>query len=170
MKRPTKAAIFGIIILSVSLLITNLIVMRSIKTEIVIEAPIEKVWDILMDHEAYPSWNPFIKQASGSTEVGENLKVTLQSEGNKPMSFEPLVLVNEKNQEFRWIGKLGIKGIFDGEHYFIVEQVGTDQTKFIQGENFTGILAGLLIAIIGKDTIGGFTAMNEAIKNRAETN
>ena len=123
-----------------------------------------------MDHQAYPDWNPFVRKISGPTEVGNNLEVTIQSKGNDPMDFTPLVLVNEHAKEFRWVGKLGITGIFDGEHYFIFEQIGLNQTKFIHGENFTGLLSGLLLKMILEDTEGGFNSMNKALKSRAEQN
>lgn len=121
-----------------------------------------------MEHETYPKWNPFIKKISGSTQQGENLAVTIQSEGNDPMDFTPLVLINNKNQEFRREGKLLVTGIFDGEHYFILEKVDSNQTKFIHGENFTGLLSGIFMGMIREDTEGGFTSMNIALKNRVE--
>lgn len=121
-----------------------------------------------MSHAAYPEWNPFIKMISGSTKPGDFLETTLQTEGNDPMNFKPLVLKNQINQEFRWKGKLGIKGIFDGEHYFILEESSPNQTRFMQGENFTGLLSGLLMRMIGEDTKEGFISMNKALKTRVE--
>jgi hypothetical protein len=78
------------------------------------------------------------------------------------MDFKPLVLNNQFSREFRWKGKLGIRGIFDGEHYFILEEITPNQTRFIQGENFTGLFSGLLIKKIGEYTKRGFVSMNEA--------
>ncbi|MCJ7715152.1 MAG: SRPBCC domain-containing protein [Anaerolineales bacterium] len=168
--KKNKITVSVVLIVIVSLIIINQIVMRKLKSEIIIEASADEIWNVLLDHQAYPTWNPFIKQISGSTTVGETLEVTIQSEGNKPMAFKPLVLVNRTNEEFRWIGKLWIKGIFDGEHYFILEDLGSGQTKFIQGEKFKGILSGLMLAMIGKDTLGGFNAMNGALKEQVERN
>ena len=132
---------------------------KSIHTEIEIQAPISKVWEILMDFEKYPEWNPFIKELSGSTLEGDYLEVTMLSGGNKPMQFNPIVLINEEQEEFRWKGKLFVEGLFDGEHYFILEDFGNNQTRFIQGEEFTGLLSGALMKMIGKDTKIGFEAM-----------
>lgn len=168
MKKTLKITTAILVTPVILLLIINLFIMRSIKTEIIINAPADKVWQVLMNHEAYPEWNPFVKKISGSPVIGKTLDVIVQSEGNKPMNFKPLVLENKENEEFRWVGKLGIKGIFDGEHYFILEQTKPYQTRFVHGENFTGILSGILTKMIAKDTEGGFISMNKAIKNRAE--
>lgn len=143
--------------------------MRNIKTEISINASPTEVWNILLDHEAYPDWNPFIKKISGPPQPGENLLVNIQPPDSKAMEFKPLVLVNEKEKEFRWVGKLFVKGIFDGEHYFLLESVGPNETIFTQGENFTGILSGLLMKMIGKNTLRGFESMNDALKKKAES-
>jgi hypothetical protein len=43
------------------------------------------------------------------------------------MTFKPTILTLESNKEFRWKGKLGITGIFDGEHYFILEYLNKDK-------------------------------------------
>ncbi len=142
--------------------------MRSIKTEITINAPKEKVWNLLMDHKNYPTWNPFVKHIEGGVQPGENLSVTVQSEGNKSMDFKPLVLTNNTAKEFRWKGKLFVNGLFDGEHYFQIEEISENQVKFIHGENFTGLLSGVLTPLILDDTKKGFEQMNEALKQLSE--
>ena len=170
MKKTLKITGLSILIIVALLVIVNQFSSRSIRTEIVINATAEDVWKVLLDHQEYPQWNPFIKKISGSTQQGEYLEVTIQSEGNDPMDFTPVVLINNENQEFRWIGKLLVKGVFDGEHYFILEEIDSSRTRFIQGENFTGILSGIFMGMIKEDTEGGFNAMNKALKKRSENN
>lgn len=38
------------------------------------------------------------------------------------MTFSPEVLKAERGKEFRWLGKFLVKGLVDGEHYFLLEQ------------------------------------------------
>ena len=140
----------------------------SISTEIEIAAPTSIVWEELTDGDAYPEWNPFVKHLSGDLKVGKHLNVTIQSEGNSPMDFTPEVLTADKDTEFRWVGRLGVKGIFDGEHYFILEETAQGTTVLHHGENFTGMLGYPLLAFIREDTMNGFEAMNVALKARAE--
>jgi len=118
----------------------------------------------------YPSWNPFIKQISGDSNVGQNIKVHISPPNQSDMQFKPLVLQKESGKAFRWKGKLLIKGIFDGEHYFSLESVSDKQTRFIHGEYFSGLLSGIILKQIKEDTLAGFKAMNEALKRRAEAN
>ena len=39
--------------------------MKNIQTEILINTDITKVWDVLMNFDSYPKWNPFITSISG---------------------------------------------------------------------------------------------------------
>lgn len=168
MKKLRNSLLIGIALIIVSLFTINLLTKSLLYTEIEIDAPAETVWTILMDFEGHPDWNPFIKSISGDPSVGATLAVTVQSSGNEPMAFTPKVLKNQANQELRWRGKLGVNGIFDGEHYFQLEPMGPNKTKFVQGENFTGILSGALYRMIGKDTEIGFNQMNKKLKEVAE--
>jgi hypothetical protein len=141
--------------------------MKNIQTEILINTDITKVWDVLMNFDNYPKWNPFITSISGEPKLGSRLTVSINPPGGKGMTFKPNILTLEANKEFRWKGKLGINGIFDGEHYFILESVDKDITKFIHGEKFSGLLVPLVGKMLDK-TQKGFQLMNESIKNECE--
>ncbi len=134
-----------------------------IETTIEINATAKKVWDILMDAAAYPTWNPFIKTIKGKLQVGEKLEVNLQN-----MTFKPIVQQKQDNAYFAWKGKLGIRGIFDGLHQFELIKLAEDKTKFIHSEEFSGLLVPFLKNKLQKETQPGFEAMNRALKQRAE--
>lgn len=142
--------------------------MQHIKTEITINNSIEKVWEMLMNHSKYPSWNPFIKSIKGEVQVGRQITVKLQNNNEKPMTFKPEVLVVKKNHEFRWKGHLFVKGLFDGEHYFQLKKIDENKTLFIHGENFSGILSNVILKLIKEKTTTSFRAMNESLKNILE--
>lgn len=142
--------------------------MKNLETTIIIQAPVSTVWNILVDLDQYAVWNPFIVKSEGVLQVGNTLKNTMQPEGKAPMVFKPKVLQVEENKAFRWIGRLLMPGLFDGEHYFKLESIDEDSTRLIHGENFKGILVSLIWKQIGESTKQGFIAMNEALKARAE--
>lgn len=135
---------------------------KQIQTEILIHASIEKVWKQLTDFNSYPEWNPFVKLLTGEVKVGEQIKINLPG-----MSFKPTVLVLDKEKELRWLGHLGFKGVFDGEHYFVLEAHG-DHTKLIHGEKFKGILVPVMGQKNFDKTEAGFKSMNQALKARCE--
>ncbi len=143
--------------------------MKNLETEIIIDAPAQAVWQQLMDFESYHQWNPFIQSVVGRAEVGSRITVRMIAGDRKAQTFKPVVKVSDKAKEFRWLGSMGIKGIFDGEHYFLLEAISPGQTRFVQGEHFGGILRGPIMKMVGEDTKLGFEAMNLALKKRVES-
>ena len=141
---------------------------HDLRTEIDIDASPERVWAILMDFGAYPDWNPFIRSIEGDARRDGRLKVRIQPSGGRAMRFNPTVLAAEPSRELRWLGKLGVKGLFDGEHRLVLEALPNGGTKFRQEEGFMGILVPLFRKSLEKDTRRGFVEMNEALKARAE--
>ena len=121
-----------------------------------------------MDFEHFPDWNPFILSLKGNAETGANLITVIHPPGSRAMTFKPVVLKAEAGREFRWLGKLFLKGLFDGEHYFLIEPVNDKSTRFVHGEIFKGILVPLFNKIFIQ-TRSGFELMNEALKKRCET-
>jgi len=143
---------------------------QSIYTEIQIDAPADIVWAELADTSEHANWNPFIKEFKGEIRKGNQLDVTIQPPNGSAMRFRPIVLVAADNEELRWVGHLGFKGVFDGEHYFKLEEQADGTTLFRHGETFTGMFADLFFVFLEEDTTRGFKAMNVALKKRAEAN
>jgi hypothetical protein len=141
---------------------------KQLRTEIEINASSEKVWRILTDFADYPHWNPFIKSIKGKLEAGERLEVFIKPSGAKGMTFKPTILTVENEKELRWRGKLFVSRLFDGEHIFQIETLDEKRVKFIQSENFKGLLVGFLAKSLDTDTLREFKEMNEALKNQAE--
>ncbi|MCH7718196.1 MAG: SRPBCC domain-containing protein [Chloroflexi bacterium] len=141
---------------------------KELRTEIEIDAPADRVWRLLTEFDAYPDWNPFLRRASGEVKEGARLEVYMQPSGGRGMTFRPTVIRAEPNREFRWLGHLGVSGLFDGEHSFTIEPLEGNRVRFVQSERFTGVLVPLMMLMIEKDTKRGFEEMNQALKERAE--
>ncbi len=138
-----------------------------IRTELEIAVPIAEVWGILTDFARYQEWNPFITEISGEAVVGQPLRVHLSLPEGRDHRLEPRLLNFDENSELRWRGHLLFPGLFDGEHFFRLYELNPSRTRFVQGENFSGVLvrfAGRTITRAAR----GFVYMNEALKRRAE--
>lgn len=140
----------------------------SIRTQIEIDAPPEAVWAVLNDTEAHGEWNPFFAWVKGDFVEGEPVEVAFQLGDTSRQVITPTVQVVSPDQELRWVGRIGFVGIFDAEHYFLLEETESGATVLHHGERFSGMLAHPLMALIGPATKDGFTAMNEALKARVE--
>lgn len=140
---------------------------REISHTVEIEASPPEVWAIVSDTASFPSWNPFIRKLEGQLQTGAKLAVTIKPPGHRSSDFRPTVLAAEPARELRWIGRVLVPGIFDGEHSLLMEPTATGGTRFTQAEHFSGILVRLFGGTLDSTELG-FKQMNEALKARAE--
>jgi hypothetical protein len=142
---------------------------KQLHAEVEIQATPDQVWAVLTDLAAYHEWNPFIIQAAGQAVPGSRLELHMRPPGRRrPTTFRPEVLEADPARRLRWLGRLLVPGLFDGEHSFTLQPTAPGSTRLIQHEEFRGLLAPLLLAMIAKPTLAGFRQMNEALKARAE--
>jgi hypothetical protein len=83
------------------------------------------------------------------------------------MTFRPVVLVAVPERELRWLGRLLLPGLFDGEHEFQLEQREA-ACRFHHSERFSGVLLPLFGDGLLQATREGFVVMNAALKKHAE--
>jgi hypothetical protein len=144
--------------------------MQHISTSVDISAPIKRVWAVLMDFAAYLAWNPFILNLSGQASPGSQLSVTIKPVGGRAMILSPTVLAVIPKNEFRWLGRLFIQGLFDGQHCFRLFATTSTTTHLVHEEFFTGLLVPMAMrGHLKTGTVAGFHAMNNALKARAES-
>ena len=141
--------------------------MKSLHAAVDIDAPAERVWQVVSDFGRYSDWNPFIVRAAGEPRVGERLDITIAAPGMKPVSFRPRVLDVEPGRLVRWKGEFKLPGLFDGRLALIVDPLDGGRSRFTTHEDVTGIL----LPFVGKVMTAsqqGFELMARAVKERAE--
>jgi hypothetical protein len=138
-----------------------------LRTEIEILAPASAVWKVLTDFSNYGDWNPFIPNIRGDLRVGATLEVLLTPPEGRELTVRPTIVALKPDEELRWQGHLLFRGLFDGEHFFRLTDVGGEKTRFSHGEDFSGILVKLASKALTK-TARGFVYMNQALKKRVE--
>lgn len=138
---------------------------KKISTSVRINASPEKVWAIFSDFGRYDQWNPFIRSIAGEVVLGARIKVSIAPAGSRAMKFSPQVLAFEEPKTLIWMGKLWIKGLFDGRHEFHLTDNGDGSVTFEQNETFSGIFTGMVDL---ETTRQGFELMNQTLKSRVE--
>lgn len=135
----------------------------ALHTTIIIDAPVETIWQVLTDWDQYPNWNPFIKKIDGQLQLGNRLTAEIDT-----MTFRPTITTLEAPYAFSWLGHLWFKGLFDGEHQFRLEALPDGRTRLHHSEQFNGLLVPLFKKQLLGKTKEGFEAMNRALKERVE--
>ena len=150
------------------ILILGRINVKEIQAEIVIDAPAERVWQILIDVEAYPKWNPFITTISGELYDGSRIKVVIDPKFSSETEVDLKVGRLWYGKEMIWIGRPLMTDLLAGRHYFKTEELPDGKVKFINMENYSGLLLYPLWLFIEPSARQGFEAMNSALKLKAE--
>ncbi|GAA4658981.1 SRPBCC family protein [Streptomyces youssoufiensis] len=142
--------------------------MRTIETYVNIAAPLDVVWDVIVDFDRYGEWNPFILEARGKAEVGQELWLRMQRpKKSQQETHSPTVTVVERNRHLQWSGVIRHATVFRARHEFLLEETETG-VRLRQREDFGGLtmpFAGGMVWRIEE----GFLLMNAALKVRAES-
>lgn len=142
--------------------------MNEIRTEIIINAPKEKIWKILTDFASYPEWNPFIVSINGTPGLGATVFFVAKFEAIL-IPILANILEFEKEKKFSWGGPgiSWLKPVFTTEHFFIIEEIEPGKCRFTNREQMDGAIPDAMWLFIEKGK-PAYEAMNEALKKRAE--
>jgi len=135
---------------------------RTIRTEILIQAPSDAVWATLVDFAAHDEWDPFLV-LEGEPAVGRRLTVKFR----QGTTIQPTVTESAPGRVLEWKGKLLFDALFTGRHRFELVPERGGGTRLVHSEQFSGILVPFLKGTLA-ETERGFGAFNAALKGRVE--
>jgi hypothetical protein len=141
--------------------------MKTLVTEIAIDATPERVWATLIDLPHHAEWNPFIVDAEGPVEVGTRLRLRMTPPGGRAATLTPRVTVAVAGETLEWVGSVGFPALFAGRHRFELRRTETG-THLVQRETFAGVLVPLLARSLDAHTLPGLVSMNQALKLHSE--
>ena len=134
------------------------------KSTVVIEASPEKIWNVLSDLSAWPTWDPFCEKVVGELKLGATVKVfTKLSPGR---AFPVKVVELAPGEKMTWSGGMPL-GLFKGVRTFTLVQAGPGRVTFTLHEIFSGPM----LRLIGKsipDMTDAFNKFGSGLKNKAE--
>jgi S-(hydroxymethyl)glutathione synthase len=141
---------------------------KTLRTEIEIEAAPQTVWSILDDLERYGEWNALLPRIAGRTTVGERLDASIAYTGQAAIDFRPKLLRVVGARELRWVSEIPGDPPSRAEHYLLLTPSPGGGTTLENTEIFDGPIADTIWPMM--DGVGrrDFEAMNEALKRRAE--
>jgi hypothetical protein len=142
--------------------------LKEVRTEIEINAPAEKVWQVLTDFAHFHDWNPFIRQITGTVSEGSKLEISITTSSRKNRTYKPIITKIEPNRELRWYGKGLLPGLLNGERIFTIEQLDHNHIRLLHREVFTGLGAFLAGDRMVHDVRHSFEEMNNALKKKIE--
>lgn len=142
--------------------------MKELRTEITLEAPVERIWEMLADCSLYRHWNPLFSEAKGDLTVGGRLELVVALPEIAPFRVEPELLTVEPQRGFCWRHTVLWAGIMTWKYRVELEVVDAQRVRLVQGSAFGGLLGPLFGLGLGGSVRAGMERMNEALRRWGE--
>ncbi len=130
----SKWVIGGLVVLAL-LVAAGLLIKKSVRAEIVINASADEVWSVITNPAAYGEWNPIFVQYEGTFAAGNTLTLQMKM-GESPTPVEVLVKDFVPNEWMHQGG--GYPVILTYDHNWYLEPA-PEGTKVTQYEYYTGL-------------------------------
>ncbi|KAG6334787.1 hypothetical protein ID866_4305 [Astraeus odoratus] len=166
----------------------------SLSASIVIDAPRDVVWEVLMDWKAYHEWNPFTRNQCLTDASKQPLPANQQTlragahlyihPVHIPPSFDSpkllpagsvlvvITALDTHNYRCAWVTVEHPKWMLHAERWQALVEVddgdGRKKTRYETREVFSGVLAYAVSITVGGGLQKGFVAMAEGLKKRSE--
>ena len=128
--------VMGILVLLAVLVVVGWVTRKSVRAEILIQAPPEEVWAVITDPTSYPEWNPIFVSYDGEFAQGNQIALQLKMGESDPVSVQVEVKDFVPKQ---WIHQGGgILLILTYDHNWYLEAL-PEGTKVTQYEYYTGV-------------------------------
>jgi hypothetical protein len=153
---------------------------RSIEVHANIAAPLDTVWEILVDFARYYEWNPFLERvdttAKNPLEVGSRIILHARYGAGRlivcpeeiaavaPPYDGAATLVN------RYVSVVTRVGLFQAVRTQVLTATGPAATRYLSTARFSGLLAPITRHVLSYDLIrSGITTQTEALRRRSES-
>lgn len=140
---------------------------RCVRAEIEIDAPIERVWQILVDLDRYQEWNPFTPRVETSLRVGDPIHLYVRLVG-KRLTHRVEYVTRSEPYALGWEMKLGARFLLHAERVQVLTPLDPNRTHYVTEDCFTGWLRPLVFALFGPAMQRGFTDCAWGLKKAAE--
>jgi hypothetical protein len=138
------------------------------RTTFAVDAPAEKVWEVLIDFDRWAEWNPSIPSIEGEPRVGSTVAMTLAMPGRPSAKVKAKLTQVEPDRRLVWDGNIGMDRLFAGHREFLIEPQPDGTVHFTHVEEVSGLLFPLFRAVMGEAIRRHHEDLNAAVKERAE--
>lgn len=144
-------------------------VAQIVKAEIEIDASPEAIFDILIDLEKYPEWNPFTPQIDSTLMLGApvHMRVRLGNASRLSRQVE-YVTANVRPIKLCWGADIPWRFLIRADRCQTLVPLDGERTRYVCSDEISGWLSPLVIRFFGPAMQRGFEDCALALKKRAE--
>ena len=137
------------------------------QSEIIINAPRKKVWEVLSDFPSYKNWNPFTVQIDTSLELGSEVFLTVKMKPGKSSTIRTEYLrMYAPEEKMVWGFSHGL--ILKAQRTQRLVLIDERTTRYENEDKISGLLSPLVQILYGKWIQRGFDSLSLALKEYIE--
>lgn len=134
-----------------------------------IDAPAERVWQVICDFDRYSEWNPFVVACRSSLEVGAPIEMRVRVFPFFAQPQREQVFVHEPGRRLCYGLPRQPLGALASRRCHELEPLSAARSRYVSRFELSGWLAPVVRGLLGARLRAGFAAMSAAIRTRAET-
>ena len=139
----------------------------TIEHHLEVDAPAERVWEVITDLARYGEWNPFVRACRSTLKPGDPLEMEVKL-GNSVRQEEEIMHSYDEGVGFAYCMDPPPLGALASYRSHRIEPVDANRCRYHSRFELTGWLAPVVKAFVGAKLQDGFTGMSYGIRDRAE--
>lgn len=139
----------------------------TIEHQILIHAPAQLVWQVLIALDRYSEWNRYAIEARGTLEAGGEVEIVARL-GNGTQRVNNRVIEIIPEQKLCWVSMNWYQFLVRGTRCRLLEAQPDGATMFLERETMQGPFARIVVALMRKQLAAGLQAECESLKAEAE--
>jgi len=139
-----------------------------IEAQCVINAPIEKVWDALVDLDNYHTWNTFTSKIETDFSIGSTVVLHVHLNLNEKIHIQKETMLEYiEGESMSW----GITKSFPVKTVRIqkLTKINKSKTSYYTSDVLNGLMTPIVMALYGKKIKNGFDQVAIDLKNYCES-
>lgn len=129
---------------------------RCWRAECTIDAPVEAVWAVLVDFEAYPAWNPFTREVHADLALGAPVRMRVDMGGLGVIRQTEYVRAVERGARIAWAMDGWPRWLLHARRDQTLTALPDGRTRYVTEDVISGLLLRVVAAIFGGPMQRGF--------------
>mgnify|MGYP003656787991 FL=1 len=134
---------------------------------IIINAPAEVVWSVIVDFGSYPLWNRFCPQIDGELKLGAPLAMKVDL-GNGLQEQVEYITVIEAPHRIVWSMENKPGDPIHADRSQIITPIDDSSCRYVSMDEFSGPMVPSMMEALAEEVERGFNRCAEDLKARAE--
>ena len=129
-----------------------------------IDAPIDLVWDALVDFKRYPEWNTFTRSVGTNLEVGSPVEIHMDLPGRFTSILTEWVNLVERGSTICWGMHMGHPLILCANRWQELQELPGGRTRYVTTDRFSGLLVPIQMRLNAEPMRLGFQSVADGLK------